>query len=81
MADSGATTLWETWDGGLSQDHPMFGACLVYLITHILGITQEEDSAGFEKILIAPKIPKSLDSAEGFAVTPRGKISVKWECS
>lgn len=78
MADRGATTLWETWDGALSQDHPMFGACSVYLITHILGITQEKNSTGFEKVLIAPKIPEALAGAEGFAVTPRGKISVKW---
>ena len=56
----------------------MFGACSVYLITHILGITQEKNSTGFEKVLIAPKIPEALAGAEGFAVTPRGKISVKW---
>lgn len=29
--ESGATTLWECWDGG-SRSHPMFGACVKHLL-------------------------------------------------
>ena len=58
MKQAGATTLWETWDGKRSHNHPMFGAAVKTLFTYILGIRQEEGSAGFKKYVIKPvKIP------------------------
>jgi hypothetical protein len=34
MMSHGATTLWETWEGNHSLDHPMFGAVVEYLLKY-----------------------------------------------
>ena len=75
MKNLGATTLWENWDGCDSHSHPMFGAVCEYLFSYILGIRQTDDSAGFERITIAPAYIDGLD-VSGSMETPRGKISV-----
>lgn len=34
MMSQGATTIWETWEGDKSRDHPMFGAVVEYLLKY-----------------------------------------------
>ena len=79
MLDKGATTIWETWHGGGSHNHPMFGACARSLFTSILGITQKDDSAAYSNALIAPHIPKTMTYAKGSVTLPQGKVEVKWQ--
>lgn len=79
MMEHGATTLWESWKGDGSLNHPMFGASSSMLIQGILGIGQEKNSAGFEKPFISPKIPMKLSEASGSINTACGKISVEWK--
>ena len=54
----------------------MFGGSVRKLFNGFLGIRQAKESAGYEKIEIAPRIPKNLPFARGSIVTPKGKISV-----
>ncbi len=77
--EKGATTIWENWNGTNSRNHPMFGGCSRMLFTGILGINQETDSYGFEKIIISPKIPEKMHFAKGYITIKEGKISVKLE--
>lgn len=79
MMEAGATTLWETWDGKASHNHPMFGGVVSLLFTEILGICQSEDSAGFKRYEIKPKDIKGLSWAEGRITTTAGPIRVRWE--
>ena len=78
MMDHDATTIWETWTGDVSHDHPMFGAAAQYLLSDILGIGQRADSAGYAQVVIAPKTPEGLDFAEGFRRLPIGHVDVRW---
>lgn len=78
MFTNGATTIWESWNGDNSHNHPMFGACTRMLFSGILGISQEKNSYSFENIIISPKTPDKLQFAEGHITTPRGIIYVKW---
>ena len=78
MKKQGATTIWENSDGERSHSHPMFGAVTRYLFSFILGITQEKNSAGYEKIVIAPQIPDGLNRASGHITTVRGEIAVSF---
>lgn len=78
MFSRGATTIWETWGGNGSHNHPMFGASVRMLFGGVLGITQEKDSYGFEKLIIAPKTPDKLDFAQGHITTSNGAVCVKW---
>ena len=46
---NGATTFHEYWDSNRSRSHshPMFGAPVAYLFEYLLGIKQEEGTAGY----------------------------------
>ncbi len=81
MMEQGATTLWEDWLPERSLNHPMFGALTRYLFTYLLGITQQADSVGFEKIRIAPCLVNGMDKASGYITTVKGRISVAYEKS
>ena len=75
---SGATTLFEYWNGVRSHCHPMFGAVTRYLFEYILGIRQQDDSCSFKKIIIEPKCLKQIKAARGKIVTSSGEISVEY---
>ena len=79
MKRHGATTIWENWGRGNSEDHPMFGACVRQLFSSILGIGQGESSAGFADLRIAPQIPADLPWASGSIRIPAGDVAVSWK--
>ena len=79
MMDAGATTIWETWDGRASHNHPMFGAAVRLLFTEILGIRQKPGTAGYADCTVEPADIPALSWAEGSIRTPRGEIQVRWE--
>ncbi len=78
MKKSGATTLWENWNGEASNNHPMFGACVRSLMEHILGIRQTHHSYGYERVIIEPAENSVLSFAKGYITTPKGRISVEY---
>ncbi|MFA7674168.1 MAG: family 78 glycoside hydrolase catalytic domain [Clostridia bacterium] len=78
MKEHGATTLWERWNGD-SNNHPMFGASVRYIFEHILGITQPYGCAGFDSVIIAPKIIEGLDHIKGHMTAALGIISVGYD--
>jgi len=77
MKNSGATTIWESWNGSDSHDHPMFGAVTECLFSGFLGIGATEP--GYQKIGIAPKIPAGINKMEGSIETVAGKITVAFD--
>lgn len=82
MRRAGATTLWEYWPQAFherSRNHPMFGAVTAYLFDALLGIRQEAGSAGYERLVIAPVIVRSLNRASGKRMLPKGEVSVAYE--
>ncbi len=83
MIANGATTLWELWQlktgpSMNSHNHPMFGSVGAWLYHALAGINQQEDSAGFAKILIQPQMVRDLRYVSGTIHTPRGTISSIW---
>lgn len=79
MRRSGATTLWENWNGEASHSHPMFGASTEFLFEYILGIRQEENSVAYDKIKISPVFADCLSFASGKITTEHGEICVEWQ--
>ncbi len=79
MMEQGATTLWEDWLPERSLNHPMFGALTRYLFTYLLGISQANDSVGFEKITIKPSLVNGLNKASGYITTVKGRIAISYE--
>jgi alpha-L-rhamnosidase len=78
MRASGATTLWESWSGDQSHNHPMFGGVVRSLFTYVLGIKQKDDSVGFERVQIEPAVIAGITWAKGHITTPHGRITVSY---
>ncbi len=77
--NDGATTLWEYWFNSRSHSHPMFGAVTTYLFEYLLGIQQDRDSCGFERVTITPAYLNELSYVSGHITTPKGIIRVTTE--
>lgn len=74
MFDSGATTLWERFDGIASHNHHMFGGCVKTLFHGLLGI--QPLAPGYRRVRIAPADLPELGEMSGSLTTPYGKIFV-----
>ena len=57
----------------------MFGAVVTYLYEYILGIRQDADSYGYDRITISPFYVDGLDRVAGSITTVKGKIAVSYE--
>jgi len=79
----GATSLWEDFqpDGGpiASRNHHFWGDISAWFIKNIAGINYNPTGRNHKEVKIAPSYISDLSYAEGFHITPYGKIYVKWE--
>ena len=80
MKRRGATTIWETWGGGCSHCHPMFGGCSRHLFTGILGISQRNATVGYNDVIIRPTVLPKGETVSGSIETPNGVIEVMLDC-
>lgn len=88
MADRGATTVWEMWDG-LAEDgtpkhslnHYSKGAVISFLHTHTAGIQLVDDEPGYRRFRIAPRPGGGLSWAEAVHDCPYGRIESSWRRS
>ncbi len=79
MIDSGATTIWESWKGSGSRNHPMFGSVSEWLFKGIGGISPADDASGFNHIVIKPDFSDSLHSVDASYHSIRGLIQSSWK--
>ena len=73
---SGATTLWESWNGRTSHNHIMFGAPPAWTFRYAAGLSPLRP--GFERIRIAPLIAPQLDYVSAEYETPFGMLKASW---
>ncbi len=83
MIASGATTIWELWQkregpSMNSQNHPMFGSVGSWLYKALAGIEQADDSTGFAKLVLRPRMVRDLFYASGSTRTVRGEVRTSW---
>lgn len=71
----GATTIWENWEGDLSQNHYSPGAVCQWLFDTAAGIRVE----GENRLTIAPMPGGSLKYACAEYISPYGKVVSRWE--
>lgn len=90
QVNMGATTIWERWnsvlpDGSMnpegmnSLNHYAYGSIVQWMYEYMLGLQQLEDTAGFTKVKIQPKVYWRLGSAAGSYHSRAGKYMVSWE--
>lgn len=72
--NQGATTLWESWRGTSSHNHPSFGDISAWFYQYLGGITPDSNNPGFKHFYILPHQIKSLDWVKVEHICPYGKI-------
>ena len=76
--NQGATTFWEKWDGGASQNHIMFGDISAWFYQYLGGITPDAESPGFKHLTIKPNTVSGLNWISISHKTPYGTVVSKW---
>jgi len=82
MIANGATTLWEDWkksDNVKSHNHPMFGSVSEWFYRHLGGINPDPKYPGFERVILKPGIPDSLNWVKTSYHSIKGLIKSDWE--
>ena len=79
MVKSGANTMWETWDGASSRNHPPF--CLIsgYFYKYLAGIRYVADAPGFKRFVIDPSVVGDLTFVEAWHDSMYGRIRSEWQ--
>ena len=79
----GATSLYENWPidaaSDISMNHIMFGEIGAWMYKGLAGIFPDEQSPGFERILLRPHFVKGLAAFEASHDGPRGRIYSGWK--
>ena len=75
----GATTLWESWDGGSSRNHIMYGDISGWYYQAIAGILPDPEKPGFRHIFIKPMPAGDLTWVKAHTDSVRGRIVSEWE--
>ena len=70
----GATTVWENWEGNLSQNHYSPGAVCQWLFDTVAGIRAD----GENHFVIAPIPSGTLTYAETKYLSPYGEVKSSW---
>lgn len=88
MAENGATTIWELWNGNTaapemnSGNHVMLiGDLLIWEYENLAGIKNAEGSVGYKKILLKPHIPANIDYVNSTFESIYGRIVSSWRKS
>ena len=71
----GATTVWENWEGNLSQNHYSPGAVCEWLFDTVAGIRVE----GRNCLTIVPKPGGNLADVRAEYMSPYGKVVSSWK--
>jgi alpha-L-rhamnosidase len=86
MAERGATTIWELWNGDTadpamnSGNHVMLvGDLLAWLHESVAGIAPDPEAPGFRRIIVRPRLTKQMKSAAALHRSLYGPIEVSWE--
>jgi alpha-L-rhamnosidase len=85
MAENGATTIWELWNGNTadpgmnSQNHVMLlGDLLTWFYENLGGIRSHKTEVAFKKIIMKPTIPAGLDFVKASYNSLHGIIKSEW---
>ncbi|MBE6356547.1 MAG: hypothetical protein E7058_05490 [Lentisphaerae bacterium] len=77
MAENGAASLWELWNGSCSRNHNSFCDVYAWSYRYLAGFSPAEP--GFRRISIRPCLIPQLDSFAAAYQTPHGQLSIRWE--
>jgi len=86
MAEQGATTIWELWNGNTanpqmnSQNHVMLlGDLLIWLNENVAGIKSDDTATAFKKIIMKPATNTGLAFVNASYQSLYGTIKSNWK--
>lgn len=91
MLDMGATTIWERWDGYVtdrgfqnhtamnSLNHAVLGSVGEWMWRNIIGLAPDDSSPGYKHFVIDPRPGGGLTWAKGDYDSVRGRIASEWK--
>lgn len=86
MAENGATTIWELWNGNTanpsmnSQNHVMLlGDLVVWYYENVAGIKNNAANTAFKVIEMKPCFTKGLEYAKASYQTMYGQVKSEWQ--
>lgn len=79
MVDNGATTIWESWNGTGSHNHPALGCVDAWFYQGLGGIRFRPETLQSRTIEIHPAIVGGLSSAKTSYQSILGRISSEWK--
>ena len=77
MRNSGATAVWESWNGERSRLHNCYNGIGSWFYQALGGIIPT--APGYRRVTIQPQTPNGIQWAEVSEETPYGKLWVCWE--
>jgi len=85
MAENGATTIWELWNGNTanpemnSGNHVMLlGDLLIWYYENLAGIKSATNAPAFKKVIMKPDLVNGLDFVKASYRSLHGEISSDW---
>ena len=79
MVNSGASTLWEDWYGGASQNHHMYGDVSACMYKALAGLYIDEEKPAFKNTLFKPQFVDSITDVDAWHLSPYGKVASSWK--
>jgi alpha-L-rhamnosidase len=88
MVKSGATTIWELWNGNTAEpsmnsgNHVMLvGDLAIWMFEYLGGIRSDFDQPGFKHIILKPVFAGDLTGVSATHQSPYGLIESSWKLS
>jgi alpha-L-rhamnosidase len=86
MAENGATTIWELWNGNTanpqmnSQNHVMLlGDLIIWFYENLAGIKSDEAHPGFKQIVMNPSLVEGLNYVKASYQSVHGLVKSEWK--
>ncbi|RXF71055.1 glycoside hydrolase family 78 protein [Arcticibacter tournemirensis] len=86
MAENGATTIWELWNGNTanpemnSANHVMLlGDLVIWYYENVAGIKSDPDAPAFKKIIMKPEMIDGLTYARASYQSVHGLVKSDWK--
>ena len=78
MLNSGATTVWESWSGSGSHNHPAFGSVDAWFYRGLGGIRLDPAATAFKRVIVKPAVVGDLTWVKCSHQSLYGKIVSNW---
>lgn len=79
MIRRGATTIWESWTGSGSRNHPVLGCIGAWFYQALAGIRLDPSEPAFKKIIIKPAVVGDLTWVNARHESAYGTIACQWK--